>query len=66
MAWYLYIMGIFVAIGLFSALNLANDKKQRVSPIVYILISAIWPVSFPALLVGGILTVAFGALDDEE
>lgn len=66
MAWYLYIVGILITIGLFATLNMVNEEDNRVHPAVYIVISAIWPVSFPALLVGGLLSLVLDGANGEE
>lgn len=65
MAWYLYITGVFVMLCLFLALNLSCEEHNKLHPVIAVIISALWPVTFPALVVGAILSGVLDGVDSE-
>lgn len=66
MTWYLYIVGFFAALAMFMALNADKPEDNKVSGVVYVIVSALWPVTFPALLVGGILMTIAEVIGEDE
>ena len=66
MAWYLYIVGIFVAFTMLAALNQDEFEEGR-GPVLFLIVgSLLWPVVFPALFAGGILSLVLRVTDEQE
>ena len=66
MAWYLYIVGIFVAFTMRAALNQDEFEEGR-GPVLFLIVgSLLWPVVFPALFAGGILSLVLRVTDEQE
>lgn len=64
MAWYLYILGIFVMLTLIASANVNIEEKMH--PLFGTVISLIWPVSFPALLTWALLSAVIEVVDERK